>query len=103
MAMFVRDYMRPVRFEGSEIDFGAARPLPQDFVRELGGALKDSTGVHWKVTLVEGATAMTLREEQAAKEAAEREAVLASPIVAAAIQAFPDAELIGWTKTGSDG
>lgn len=103
LAMFVRDYMRPVRFEGSEIDFGAARPLPQDFVRELGGALKDSTGVHWKVTLVEGATAMTLREEQAAKEAAEREAVLASPIVAAAMQAFPDAELIGWTKTGSDG
>lgn len=103
LAMFVRDYMRPVRFEGSEIDFGAARPLPQDFVRELGGALKDSTGVHWKVTLVEGATAMTLREEQAARQAAEREAVLASPIVAAAIAAFPDAELIGWTKTGSDG
>ncbi|WP_084580476.1 DNA polymerase III subunit gamma/tau [Sphingomonas azotifigens] len=103
LAMFVRDYMRPVRFEGSEIDFGAARPLPQDFVRELGGALKDSTGVHWKVTPVEGATAMTLREEQAARQAAEREAVLASPIVAAAIAAFPDAELIGWTKTGSDG
>ncbi|NLS28998.1 hypothetical protein S2M10_40120 [Sphingomonas sp. S2M10] len=103
LAMFVRDYMRPVRFEGSEIDFGAARPLPQDFVRELGGALKDSTGVHWKITLVDGATARTLREEQAAAEAAEREAVLASPIVAAAMHAFPDAELIGWTKTGSDG
>lgn len=103
LAMFVRDYMRPVRFEGSEIDFGAARPLPQDFVRELGGALKDSTGVHWKLTLVDGATAMTLREEQAAREAAERESVLRSPIVAAAMQAFPDAELIGWTKTGSDG
>ena len=103
LAMFVRDYMRPVRFEGSEIDFGAARPLPQDFVRELGGALKDSTGVHCKIALVDGATAMTLREEQAAAEAAERDAVLASPIVAAAMQAFPDAELIGWTKTGSDG
>ncbi|MHA6720906.1 DNA polymerase III subunit gamma/tau [Sphingomonas sp. RS6] len=103
LAMQVRDYLRPVRLDGHELDFGAARPLPQDFVRELGGALKESTGVNWRITQVEGATAMTLREEQTAKEAAERDAVLRSPIVAAAIQAFPDAELIGWTRTGSDG
>ena len=41
LAMFVRDYMRPVRFEGSEIDFGAARPLPQDFVRRVNAANPD--------------------------------------------------------------
>lgn len=102
LAQQVRDYLRPVRFEGSEIDFGEARPLPQDFVRELTAALRESSGVNWRLRCVEGATAPTLREEQAANDAAEREAVLASPVVAAAMQAFPDAELIGWTKTGSD-
>ncbi len=44
----------------------------------------------------------TLREEQAAGEAAERAAVLASPVVVAAMQAFPDAELIGWNNVRSN-
>ena len=102
LAQQVRDYLRPVRFEGSEIEFGEARPLPHDFVRDLAAALRESTGVNWRLKCVEGATAPTLREEQAANDAAEREAVLASPVVAAAMQAFPDAELIGWTKTGTE-
>ncbi|MGK6356920.1 DNA polymerase III subunit gamma/tau [Sphingomonas sp. DT-207] len=102
LAQQVRDYLRPVRFEGSEIEFGEARPLPNDFVRDLAAALRESTGVNWRLKCVEGATARTLREEQAANDAAEREAVLASPVVAAAMQAFPDAELIGWTKTGTE-
>jgi DNA polymerase-3 subunit gamma/tau len=101
LAQQVRDYLRPVRFEGSEFEFGAARALPQDFVRELGAALRETTGVNWRLRCVEDAGAPTLREAQATNEAAEREAVLASPVVAAAMQAFPDAELIGWNKTGS--
>ena len=102
LAQQVRDYLRPVRFEGSEMEFGEARQLPHDFVRELAAALRESTGVNWRLRCVEGATAPTLREEQVANDAAEREAVLRSPVVAAAMQAFPDAELIGWTKTGSE-
>lgn len=102
LAQQVRDYLRPVRFEGSEFEFGEARPLPHDFVRELAAALRETTGVNWRLRSVEGASAPTLREEQAASEAAEREAVLRSPVVAAAMQAFPDAELIGWSKTGTE-
>jgi DNA polymerase-3 subunit gamma/tau len=101
LATQVRDYLRPVRFDGAEIEFGAARPLPFDFIKDLGSALKDTTGTNWKLKVAEGATAPTLREQQAAHEAAERDAVLRSPVVAAAMEAFPDAELIGWTKTGS--
>jgi DNA polymerase-3 subunit gamma/tau len=102
LATQVRDYLRPVRFEGTEVEFAAARPLPHDFIKELGAALKEFTGTNWKLQCVDvPAQAMTLREEQAANEQAERDAVLASPMVAAAMQAFPDAELIGWSKTGS--
>ncbi|MBC9031221.1 DNA polymerase III subunit gamma/tau [Sphingomonas sp. JC676] len=102
LATQVGDYLRPVRFEGTEIEFGAARPLPHDFIKDLGAALKDITGVNWRLRVSEGATAPTLREQQAANEAVEREAVLRSPVVAAAMEAFPDAELIGWTKTRSN-
>ncbi|MDP5277987.1 DNA polymerase III subunit gamma/tau [Sphingomonas sp. DG1-23] len=102
LAQQVRDYLRPVRFDGSEFEFGAARELPQDFIRELGAALRESTGVNWRLTCVETAAAPTLREAAAANEAAERAAVLASPVVAAAIEAFPEAELIGWTKIRSN-
>ncbi|MDQ0250537.1 DNA polymerase-3 subunit gamma/tau [Sphingomonas kyeonggiensis] len=102
LATQVRDYLRPVRFEGTEVEFAAARPLPFDFIKELGAALKELTGTNWKLQCVDvPAQAMTLREEQAANEQAERDAVLNSPMVAAAMQAFPDAELIGWSKTGS--
>jgi DNA polymerase III subunit gamma/tau len=90
-----------VRFDGSEFEFGAARALPHDFIRELGGALRDTTGVNWRLQCVEDVAAPTLREEAAANEAAEREAVLNSPVVAAALEAFPDAELIGWTNNRS--
>lgn len=102
LAQQVRDYLRPVRFEGSEFEFGAARELPHDFVRELGAVLRETTGVNWRLKCVEDAAAPTMREEQAANESAEREAVLNSPVVAAAMQAFPDAELIGWNNLRSN-
>jgi DNA polymerase-3 subunit gamma/tau len=102
LAQQVRDYLRPVRFDGSEFEFAAARELPQDFVRDLGAALRETSGVNWRLKCVEEGGAPTLREQQAANEAAERDAVLRSPVVAAAIEAFPEAELIGWTNTRSN-
>jgi DNA polymerase III subunit gamma/tau len=102
LAQQVRDYLRPVRFDGSEIDFAAARALPQDFTRELAAALREATGVNWRLRCVDDGGGLTLREAQAANEAAEREAVLRSPVVAAAMAAFPEAELIGWNKTRSN-
>ncbi|WP_404333339.1 DNA polymerase III subunit gamma/tau [Sphingomonas sp. MMS12-HWE2-04] len=102
LAQQVRDYLRPVRFEGSEIDFGASRELPQDFLRDLAGALREATDVNWRLKLVEEAPGRTLREEAAASEAAEREEAWNSPVVLAAREAFPEAELIGWTKNRSN-
>jgi len=102
LATQVRDYLRPVRFEGTEIEFGTARTLPHDFIKDLGAALRDTTGVNWRLKVTENATALTLREQNEAKAEAEREAVMRSPVVAAAFAAFPEAQLMGWTKTGSE-
>ncbi|MCD2323936.1 DNA polymerase III subunit gamma/tau [Sphingomonas sp. IC-56] len=102
LAQQVRDYLRPVKFDGADIEFGAARSLPIDFLKELGAALRDTTGTNWRFRQVEGATAMTLREERAANAEAERNAVLNSPLVRAAREAFPEAELVGWSNQRSN-
>jgi DNA polymerase III subunit gamma/tau len=100
LAQQVRDYLRPVRFGDSEIEFGEAKPLPEDFLRDLAAALRDATEINWRLKLVDGG-APSVREAQAASEAAERDAVWNSPLVAAAREAFPEAELIGWTNQRS--
>ncbi|UYY58717.1 DNA polymerase III subunit gamma/tau [Sphingomonas sp. S2-65] len=102
LAQQVRDYLRPVKFDGSDVEFGAARTLPIDFLKELGAALRDTTGTNWRLRCVDGVTAMTLREEQAANEEAERNAVLDSPLVRAARDAFPEVELVGWSNVRSN-
>jgi len=94
---------RPIRFEPPEIEFASDRPVEPETLRDLAGELKAITGRGWKISIGMDASAPTLREQKAASEAAERESVLRSPVVAAAIEAFPDAELIGWTRNRSVG
>ncbi|MEN3749755.1 DNA polymerase III subunit gamma/tau [Sphingomonas sp. HF-S3] len=101
LAEQVRHLLRPIRFEGTEVEFSSSRPLPQDFVRELSAALREITGINWKLLTGSDTGGQTLREREADLANAERDAVLRSPLVAAAMQAFPDAELLGWSKTGT--
>ncbi|NML04594.1 DNA polymerase III subunit gamma/tau [Sphingomonas sp. G-3-2-10] len=101
LAEQVRHLLRPIRFDGTEVEFASTRPLPIDFVRELSAAMRETTGKNWKLLTGSDTSGKTLREIEAENAAAERNAVLSSPLVAAALEAFPDAELIGWTKTGS--
>jgi DNA polymerase-3 subunit gamma/tau len=101
LAHQVSDYLRPIRFEPPEIEFSAARALPSDFGKELSAALREYSGQHWKLIVADSGGDPTLREAVEAAQTAERDAVLRSPVVAAALEAFPEAELIGWSKTGS--
>jgi DNA polymerase-3 subunit gamma/tau len=101
LAEQVRHLLRPIRFDGTEVEFASTRPLPIDFVRELSAAMRETTGKNWKLLTGSDTSGKTLREIEAENAAAERNAVLSSPLVAAALEAFPDAELIGWSKTGS--
>jgi len=45
--------------------------LPHNFLRDLGAALRETTGVNWRFRCVEGAAAPTLREELEAQQLAE--------------------------------
>lgn len=81
-----------VRFAAPELVLSSARPLPADLIRELNAELKRLTGRPWKVTAEDTPGAPTMREEEEASRNAMRAAILETPVVKAAFEAFPDAE-----------
>ncbi len=89
----LRDEVGLIRYEPPTLAIRPTRPFD---VRELVQTLKDLTGVTWDVSTEDQAAAPTLREQEASAAANERTGVLAQPLVAAAFETFPDAELIGY-------
>jgi DNA polymerase-3 subunit gamma/tau len=87
---------RIVSYQPPEIVLSGTRPIAADTLSETAAALRTITGVAWKLSLLDAPGEPTLKETQDAVAEAERQAVLASPIVQAAMEAFPDAELIDW-------
>jgi DNA polymerase-3 subunit gamma/tau len=98
IAQQLHDFVRLVRYAPPELVIRPAKPLAGDFVRDLAAALKAVTGTQWQVRASDAEAEPSLLEQE--KEAAERlrGEVLASPMVAAAFEAFPEAELTGFTR-----
>ncbi|MGI4732137.1 MAG: DNA polymerase III subunit gamma/tau [Janthinobacterium lividum] len=86
-----------VRYQPPELVMSGARPMSADTLTDLNAALKALSGRAWKVSFADQPGAATLKEVEDAARDAERQAVLDSPLVQAAMAAFPDAELEGWT------
>ncbi|OWK32503.1 DNA polymerase III subunit gamma/tau [Sphingomonas mucosissima] len=89
---------RVVSYAPPEIVFSGTRPIATDTLAETATALRAMTGTAWKLSMLDAPGEVTLKEAADAAAEAERQAVLASPLVKAALQAFPDAELIDWPK-----
>jgi DNA polymerase-3 subunit gamma/tau len=98
MAQQLHDYVGVVRYEPPELAVRLTKPFAGDFARDLTTALKSLTGMAWTVSILEeGAAEPTLLEQEKAEGDRVRQSVLDSPMVKAAFDAFPDAELIGYT------
>jgi DNA polymerase III subunit gamma/tau len=86
-----------VRFEPPLL---ALRPLkPQsdpNYSTKLTLAVREVLGSDWRVEVSETKAAPSLAEQEEANEAAARDAILATPLVRAAFEAFPEAELISY-------
>ena len=94
---------RVARFAAPEIDFSGSRPIAADTLAELAQVLKAETGRAWKLAMVDAPGEATMKEREDAAAAAEKQAVLDSPLVRAAFEAFPEAELEDWPKTQRHG
>ncbi|MGU3390978.1 DNA polymerase III subunit gamma/tau [Sphingomonas sp. M1A8_2b] len=96
IAARLRHGARVVSYVPPEFALSGSRPVSADTLAELNTLLKTVTRTAWKVSIVDAPGEPTLREAQDAADAAVRQAVLESPIMKAAVAAFPDAQLESW-------
>jgi DNA polymerase III subunit gamma/tau len=96
LAQQLHDFTGLVCYTPPELHIRIMRPLPGEFSRDLAMALKSLTGESWQVVLSEAEAVPSLLEQARNKEESARAAILAEPMVAAALANFPGAELIDY-------
>jgi DNA polymerase III subunit gamma/tau len=92
----LHDFAGLVRYSPGELVIRPAKPLPGDFCRDLAASLKAITGQSWQVSTSDEAAQPSLLEQERTVENAARDAILATPLVKAAFEAFPEAELVDY-------
>jgi DNA polymerase-3 subunit gamma/tau len=97
MAQQLHDFCGLVRFAPPELVVRPSKPMASDFARDLATALKALTGTGWQVSVSDGEAAPTLLQQEKAAVDSQRQAVLDEPLVRAAFEAFPGAELAGYS------
>ncbi len=93
LAQELHDCIGLVRYAPPELDYRPTPSLSSDFTARLAPALREITGTPWRVSESAGPAAPTLLEQEQRKAAQERAVILETPVVKAAMEAFPDAEL----------
>ncbi len=94
LEMTMRDVLRLVEYAPPLLAYQLAGPVAPGFVSELRDALAKVTGTRWELEEREGAAQPSMLEMERAKADADRAAIMESPLVKAAFEAFPDAELL---------
>ena len=91
----LREEVGLVRYAPPELVIQPNRPFD---IKALATVLKEATGTAWQISVAEAAAApLTLKQQEDAGARAERDTILAQPVVMAAMAAFPGAELIDYT------
>jgi DNA polymerase-3 subunit gamma/tau len=96
LAQQLHDYAALVRYAPPELVLRLTPALP-NLVRDLAPVLKKVTGTAWQVQLSDEPGEPTLLEQEAAEKQRVEQEVLDSPMVKAVREAFPEAELAGYT------
>jgi DNA polymerase-3 subunit gamma/tau len=94
VAQTMRDWIRPIELAAGKLVYELAPGLGEDPGPELRDALLKATGERWQVIAGQGDALPTLRERAEAAKAAEEHRIRNAPLVKAAFEAFPDAELV---------
>ncbi|WP_299195195.1 DNA polymerase III subunit gamma/tau [uncultured Erythrobacter sp.] len=94
VAQIMRDRVRVIELAPEKLIFEQADSFPDDPAPEIRDALFKLTGKRWLVEKGAGEAQPSLREAAEAEANAARERIEAHPLVKAAKEAFPDAELI---------
>ena len=94
VAQIMRDWIRVIELSPLTLMFALAEGYPGDPAPDLRDGLLRATGERWEVRRGEGEAAPSLRELAELAKAADEATLRASPMVAAAFAAFPDAQFV---------
>ena len=94
ISQIMHDWVRVAELKHTDLTYALVPGYPGDPSAELRDALLRATGERWQVSRIEGEAQPALREAAETAQNAARAAVLADPMVEAAIGAFPGAELL---------
>lgn len=95
VAQIMRDRVRVIAIDAERIVYELADKFPDDPAPDIREALFKVTGKRWMIERGTGAAQPSLREAAEAEAAAEDARIRSDPLVKAAFETFPDAELIG--------
>ncbi|MCL9998060.1 MAG: DNA polymerase III subunit gamma/tau [Erythrobacter sp.] len=95
IAQMMRDRVRVIELGPERLVYEQADNFPDDPAPEIREALFKLTGKRWQIERGTGTPQPSLREAAEAAAAAEDARIRSDPLVRAAFEAFPDAELIG--------
>ncbi len=98
MAQQLHDYAGLVSYAPGSLAIRPVKPLPGEFTRDLASALKTLTDMAWDVRISDAEAQPSLLQQEQAREAEAKARILATPIVKAALEAFPEAELIDYVE-----
>jgi DNA polymerase-3 subunit gamma/tau len=94
VAQIMRDRVRVIELGPERLVYEQADSFPDDPAPDIREALFKLTGKRWQIERGAGASQPSLREVAEAAAAAEDARIRSDPLVKAAFEAFPDAELI---------
>ncbi len=97
LAHHLHDDIGVIRYAPPELVLKAESPHLADLPRNLAAALKEWTRTSWVVSYGEGEAEPSLREQERVAAERARADILAHPMVKAALDVFPDAELIDYS------
>jgi DNA polymerase-3 subunit gamma/tau len=89
----VEAFVRLVRYKPGLIEFDPAPGAPAELAGRLSQRLRALTGARWQVAVSAGEGQPTIAEQAAAASAAEATRAADHPLVLAALEAFPGAEI----------
>src|SRR5690554_1133468 len=86
--------MRIVSFSAPVIEYQSARPIAPSDIKKITDVLKDATGEIWTIKEGQGEAKPSIAEQIQMDQEAATQAILDAPLVKAAFEGFPDAELL---------
>jgi DNA polymerase-3 subunit gamma/tau len=94
LAQQLHDFVGSSADAPPELVVRPVKPLSGDLPRDLAAGLKSITGETWEVSASDEPAQPSLLEQEKMQAERLRQSVLETPIVKAAFETFPDAELI---------